>query len=317
MWDLNITSEQQQIIDAASALMTKTYPVSRLREPEPPEEDYQRLVDFGWFGFGATDRDVSNSYGVVEQVLLYREAGRFLLSPSVLAASIAARISVGEQLNALTDGNMRAAFVVVDGEGAYCLDSDDADIFVRVCADGTRLYDASVLERTRTTCFDDSIDLQRCQFSESAKIMSSTSDHALLLIAAMLVGNVEATSSIAVEHAKTREQFGRPIGAFQAVKHRCADTAIRAHCSFAQLMMAAATSLHDAPEASLQAASAAWIAFDAAEKNAAAAIQTLGAIGFTAELEAHRYLKRALLFGWIIGGLRNLECRLLSDAPFE
>ncbi len=105
----------------------------------------------------------------------------------------------------------------------------------------------------------------------------------------------------ASEYAKVRVQFGRPIGAFQAVKHLCAQMLCRSEQA-AAVAWDAARAVDDAPhELPLAAAVAAAVAVDAAVENAKDCVQVLGGIGFTWEHDAHLYLRRALALRQILG----------------
>ncbi|WP_243788066.1 acyl-CoA dehydrogenase [Saccharopolyspora gloriosae] len=107
----------------------------------------------------------------------------------------------------------------------------------------------------------------------------------------------------AVEHAGAREQFGRPIGSFQAVQHLCAEMLCRAEQVAALAWDAARTLDEDPGQHPLAAAAAGAVALDAAVDTAKDCVQVLGGIGFTWEHDAHRYLRRALaLRQWLGGG---------------
>ena len=109
-------------------------------------------------------------------------------------------------------------------------------------------------------------------------------------------------SGTAADYARTRHQFGRPIGAFQAVKHLCATMACRAERA-AAVAWDAARAADEAPaEHPLAAAAAATLALDDAVDNAKDCIQVLGGIGFTWEHDAHLYLRRALALRQLLGG---------------
>jgi alkylation response protein AidB-like acyl-CoA dehydrogenase len=104
----------------------------------------------------------------------------------------------------------------------------------------------------------------------------------------------------AVAYAKTREQFGRTIGSFQAIKHLCADMLARAELARAAAWDAA-RSVNDGEEHTLAAAVAAVVALDAAVDNAKDCIQVLGGIGYTWEHDAHLYLRRAVTLRQLLG----------------
>ena len=131
---------------------------------------------------------------------------------------------------------------------------------------------------------------------------------------AMLAGMAQASCDLAVSYAKVREQFGQPIGAFQAIKHMCADMALRTTAAEAQVKMAAVFADAHTPGGDRQLDAAALIALKAARENAADAIQVHGGIGFTAECDAHFFLKRAYVLSALLGGLDGCRNRVLTAA---
>ena len=130
----------------------------------------------------------------------------------------------------------------------------------------------------------------------------SVRDLAATLYAAEAAGVAAWCSGTAAEYAKTRRQFGRPIGEFQAVKHLCATMACRAERAAALAWDAARTADDSPAEHPLAAAAAAALALDDAVDNAKDCIQVLGGIGFTWEHDAHLYLRRALALRQLLGG---------------
>ena len=114
------------------------------------------------------------------------------------------------------------------------------------------------------------------------------------LVAAQMLGIAESTLELATEYAKRREQFGRPIGSFQAIKHMLADMFVRQEAARAAVYAAGAT-LDDpvVGDVARAVASAKIVAGEAAMKNARACIQVHGGMGYTWEIPAHYYLKRA------------------------
>jgi 3-oxochol-4-en-24-oyl-CoA dehydrogenase len=128
---------------------------------------------------------------------------------------------------------------------------------------------------------------------------SEIEDLYLIAAAAICTGIARRCVQIASDYAKTREQFGQPIGRFQAIKHLCAEMLCRAEQSDALVWDAAAAEGADRP---LAAAAAGAICLDAAVDNAKDCIQVLGAIGFTWEHNAHLYLRKALALRHHCGG---------------
>jgi Acyl-CoA dehydrogenase, C-terminal domain len=115
---------------------------------------------------------------------------------------------------------------------------------------------------------------------------------AVVLTAAQQTGGAARTLEIAVQHARTREQFGRPIGGFQAVKHLCADMLVRTELARTAVYAAAVTG--DPAEA----AAAKLLADEAAVRGARDCLQVCGGMGFTWEAEVHLHLKRS----WVLAG---------------
>ena len=127
------------------------------------------------------------------------------------------------------------------------------------------------------------------------------------LLAAEAVGVAQWCVETAAEYAKVRVQFGRPIGQFQGVKHRCADMLARTE-------LAAGRGVGRGPRGTtiagngdgLAIAAAAALAFDAAFLNGKDCVQTLGGIGFTWEHDAHLYLRRAITLHQLVGHARRM-----------
>ncbi|HEX9031196.1 MAG TPA: acyl-CoA dehydrogenase [Streptosporangiaceae bacterium] len=134
-------------------------------------------------------------------------------------------------------------------------------------------------------------------------------DLAVVLAVAEASGVATWCSQTATDYARTRQQFGRPIGSFQAVKHLCAQMLCRAELITAAAWDAA-SAVDQAPEQlTLAASAAAALALDAAVDNAKDAIQVLGGIGFTWEHDAHLYLRRALSLRSLLGGSATWRAR--------
>jgi len=154
--------------------------------------------------------------------------------------------------------------------------------------------------------------------SAAAAVPGLTTDRvrrtAVTLAAAEAAGVARWCLATAVAYAKVREQFGQPIGAFQAIKHLCAEM-----LEIAEAVTAAAWDVAGAAEASEEqwafaADVAVAIAFDGAVEVAKSCIQVLGGIGFTFEHDAHLYLRRALALRSLVGGSDAAAERLTAAA---
>jgi len=138
---------------------------------------------------------------------------------------------------------------------------------------------------------------------------------AAVLLAAECVGLAAWCVDTAAEHAVVREQFGRPIGQFQGVKHRCADMLCALEQARAAVWNAARAAAGPEPDrAALAAAVAGALAPDAAYGGAKDCIQVLGGIGFTWEHDAHLYLKRATATRLVLGGAGSWRAEVAALA---
>jgi alkylation response protein AidB-like acyl-CoA dehydrogenase len=138
-----------------------------------------------------------------------------------------------------------------------------------------------------------------------------------VLTAAMLTGITEACLHIASEHARARVQFDKPIGVNQAIKHPCADMAVRAQLSHAQTLFAALAHDEARSDAEFQALSAHLVGVDGAEFSASATIQIMGGMGFTFEHDSNLYAKRAFVLSQFFGGSTPQLARLLAQPEPE
>ena len=135
-----------------------------------------------------------------------------------------------------------------------------------------------------------------------------------LLSAAMMLGIAEATCERGVAYAKEREQFGRPIGAFQAIKHMLADCFVRQELARAAVYAAAGTCDHpEVGDPSEAVSQAKILAGEAAMKNSRSSIQVHGGMGYTWEVPAHLFLKRTWVLETSFGSVEEHTDRLADN----
>jgi hypothetical protein len=199
---------------------------------------------------------------------------------------------------------------------------------VLVCdVGGAALVDVADVRVERLDPVDGAVPIGRGRIDDAAAIAYLPSDatalrgvpihdRGLVLAAATAAGVAAGATAVAVEYAKQREQFGKPIGAFQAIKHRCADMAVAAEGAFAQTCYAAVALRDGVTGAGTEAAVAKYHADVAAQLAASGAVQVHGAIGFTSEALPHRYVYRANLLRTLLSGRAELLDRVL-DRPAE
>jgi alkylation response protein AidB-like acyl-CoA dehydrogenase len=320
MIELTLSGDQQQILDGAVALLAEQSPVSRLRPSGKPKDVHREVAVWGWFGVGLPEERGGLGLGVVEEALLGFEAGRHLLPLSVLATMLAAHLCRDDLLSGLVNGETRAGLALVDGDDAFVFDRGGSSLLLAIDGDHAWIAPTGAFRGEAVVGFDDAIATEKGMIDRAARHASAPIAHARLLISAMLAGIARASCDLAVEYAKVREQFGQPIGAFQAIKHMCADMGLRAYAAEAhvKLAAAAAAAAADAPvTAPFLVNAAALTTLRAARDNASDSIQVHGGIGFTAECDAHFYLKRAHVLGRLLGGLAACRGNVLAHPVAE
>lgn len=324
-------SEQQQIIDSVRVFLADQFPLERLRDTVGTDyqpERWQAAAEIGLFGISLAEEAGGTGYGLVEEVLLHRELGRVLCSPLLLGQALAAQLLVesGKPAHSLISGEERVALLVpLTGAevGAalrgdfHLFDADGARWLLAWDINGAALVDAAHVEGRDIGSLDESLQLQRVSLDglDSHHFLAGDSigRRAHLLLAAQLVGIAEAARDMACEYAKLREQFGQPIGSFQAVKHKCADMAVRCEAAWFQSAFAALS-----PSDPAQGSAALLLASEAANENAAANVQVHGGMGYTAECVAHHLVKRARVIEHLAGSVAALYPALLhGEQPKE
>lgn len=135
----------------------------------------------------------------------------------------------------------------------------------------------------------------------------------LAALAAEQVGGARRLLEMSVEYAKVREQFGRPIGSFQAIKHKCADMLVEVESATSAAYAAGAAFDDGSPEAALLASLAKAYCSEAYSHTAAENIQVHGGIGFTWEHPAHLYFRRAKSTEMLLGGPTHHRERMLKE----
>ncbi|MEV6337591.1 acyl-CoA dehydrogenase family protein [Nocardia vinacea] len=199
---------------------------------------------------------------------------------------------------------------LLHGTATHLIGGGNADVAVvsAQCPDGRRLFatrpgapltrtERRVLDPTRRCAdltFDRSPANALTDVDATAATAARLGELATLALACENTGIVDRLLEMTVEYARTRHQFGRPIGSFQAVKHRLADLLVTLERARSASRYAAAIYAQDPGSASLAVAVAGAVCTDAAVHAAAEAIQLHGGVGFTWEHPAHSYFRRAM-----------------------
>ncbi|MFD9329718.1 acyl-CoA dehydrogenase family protein [Streptomyces sp. NPDC060065] len=296
--DFQLDDDQRALKAGVRELLTARFGREGLRAavdngPALDRTLWRELGEAGFFALRLPESDGGVGLGLPEAVLAFEEAGRVLLPGPLVATHLAAGTvdgaATGETVVAAVDGELvewlaEADVVRGDAAGAEPLRSvDPLTPLHRVPASGEP-DPAAVLRTSLRTSF-----------------LSS------LLTAAEQLGTAARVCELAVQHARTREQFGQPIGAFQAVKHLCAQMLVRVEVARAAVYAAAVTA------DPLDVAAARLLADEAAVRGARDCLQVHGGMGFTWEADVHLYLKRAWVRTQRTGGATQSEDALADD----
>jgi alkylation response protein AidB-like acyl-CoA dehydrogenase len=297
--DFSFTDEQEQLRREARTFLADRYPFERVAELADSDEgwdpaSWKELAELGWLGVSAPEEADGLGLGFLEEAVLFEELGRALypgpyfstvaLALPELPAELAKSVVAGEtRWSASLDGSLvpdlahvdrvlvardgKLVAVPAEGETLETMDSTRRLGRLAPGLEGEEIGDASALDRMRVRAF--------------------------AALAMECVGIAQRALELGVEHAKTREQFGKPIGIYQAVSHRLADSYALTELARSLAYWAAWAVAEGDDEAPVAAAAAKSYASDVAVTVCEYAIQAHGGIGFTWEHPLHRYYKRA------------------------
>ncbi len=292
-------------------------------KPDAWRAPYDGLAQLGIFGV-ALPEEHGGAGGTVDDLCAMVDEAAAAMVPGPVATTALATLVIGDShidlLEALVSGERTAGVAAtaelryesgrVSGAAEYVLGADAAGLLLLPAGDGWVMVDATAdgvtVEQLKATDF--SRPLARVVLDAAPAELLSVSarrveDLAVTLLAAEAAGLARWTLNTATEYAKVREQFGKPIGSFQAIKHMCAEMLLRSEqISVAASDAAAAVANQDERQLSVAAAVAAATAIDSAKANAKDCIQVLGGIGITFEHDAHLYLRRAYGIAQFLGG---------------
>ena len=309
-----------EIAATAATFLSRAIPLDRLHGAgASPALSAELRADFaamGWFGLVLPEADGGSGLSAVEHALFFREVGRHCGPVDILAQGLAAMVSDDGRLRgALLAGEEGVALAIRDAQTLRLLGSHDAALALHVTGNGARLIDVSVVDTAARPSLDPATEMRTIVGGTPPTVaVSSDGDVwslAQLGVAAMQVGVAESALALIVEYAKVRETFGRKIGTYQAVRHACADMALRGEAARCQLWSAAAAFKERRSDAQAHLDAAKHLANRAAVTNADVDIQLHGGIGVTEEHHAHLLLKHSLLLARLFGSERTLLARLL------
>jgi alkylation response protein AidB-like acyl-CoA dehydrogenase len=308
--------DEIEITNAAADFMANAMPIARLHLPGAADLDAAQrhaLAELGWFALTMPEAEDGSGLSAVEHALFFREAGRQSAPVDVLTQSLATMTAAGTGLRAaLAAGEEGVALLV----GERLLGASDAAYALDVSRDGATLLSLNGARTIERPALAPASSMRLLESPLDNILATATGAHVWQMgelgTAAMLLGLAEAALDLIVDYAKIRETFGRKIGAYQAVRHPCADMALRAEAARCQLWYAAAAMKEGRADAGLHLDAAKHLCNQAALANADTNIQLHGGIGVTDEHNAHLLLKQTMLLGKLFGTKRGLLGRLVN-----
>jgi len=283
------------------------------------------LSELGWLGLHIPEEHGGSGFGLPELVIVIEELGRAVAPgpfvPTAIASAVIAAIGPADTqaryLPGMADGSVVGAValsgdVAVRGGAGYgpagvVLGGHLADVLligvgedvavVECAADGVAVEVPPNIDPTRRAARVTLDSAPAAVLPGGRQVLVNL---ARSILAAEAAGIARECTELASEYAKVRQQFGRPIGTYQAVKHHCANMLVATELATAAVWDAARAGQGPGDQLSYTAAIAATLAISAAGQNAQLNIQVHGGIGFTWEHDAHLYLRRAAAIAAII-----------------
>jgi len=323
--DFELTELQADLADGVRRLCQGRFPLETLRAVESAErvvdrDGWRQLGDAGVFGLCLAEEAGGAGLGLAEASLVFEELGRALVPGPLVATHLAAGLvdgaADGSVVVGLVERPAGRATVPVVVEGLA-----DLDVLLVLSDEGVTAVEPADLDATRLARPMDPLTplwsltaLPAGTPVAGPEIAAWWRRDGAVLTGALQVGAAAWVTELAVAYAKTRHQFGRPIGGFQAVKHLCADMVVRVEVARASVQAAAVTV--DQPgvgDPDVAAAGAKLLADEAALANGRSCIQVHGGMGFTWEVPAHLAYKRARVLATQFGTEGELAATLADS----
>jgi alkylation response protein AidB-like acyl-CoA dehydrogenase len=318
-----ITEEHRALAHSVADFLTNHQPRAAARSLLDAEVDalpafWAELANLGLLGLHVPEDLGGSGFGLPETLVVAEQTGRYLAPgpfvPTVITSAVLAAAGPDELrkrlLPGLADGSVIGAAALggevtyadgaATGKAGVVISGHLADVLVVAAGDDVLVVEKSAggVQATVPANLDQSRRAARVTLDAApATVLPGArrllTDVARAVLAAEAVGVAAETTEQAAEYAKVRQQFGRPIATFQAVKHHCANMLVAAELATAATWDAGRAGIGGGDQFTYTAAIAAVLAVPAAVGNANLNIQVHGGIGFTWEHDAHLYLRRA------------------------
>jgi alkylation response protein AidB-like acyl-CoA dehydrogenase len=325
--NFDFTDDQQAIKRTANEMLAARFKSDHVRELAEAggydDDAWKEMCELGWAGIFIDEEHGGQGLGIVELVILMEELG-YALAPVPFLSNAAAGLALqhagsDEQkerwLPGIASGEARGTVGILrDGEARLVPDADSAEVIVLIAADGTtRVVEASAAEVEPFETMDRTRRFARVRADGGEPLAGdplAAGDRIVTALSAETVGVAQKAMEMAVEYARDRKQFGRAIGSYQAVSHRCAQMLLEVEGSRSGAYYAAWCA--DAEPESLPAAASMAKAYssDAGWRVCGSSLQVHGGIGFTWEHDLHFLLKRAKTNAALYGSAREHRERI-------
>ena len=331
--NFDFTDDQQAIKRTAHDFLADRFRPEKVRalaeEGLYDEGLWREMAELGWTGIFLDEEHGGQELGTVELTILMEELGE-ALAPSPFLSNAAAGLVLqhagtdaqrARWLPGIASGEVRGAVGMArNGLARLVPDADTAGVLVLLEEDGSggavlEPGDA-VVEPLRT--IDSTRRFASVRATGSGEPLGASALPALdrieTALAAELTGVAQRSMEMAVEYAKERKQFGRPIGANQAVSHRCAQMLLEVEGARSTTYYASWTAEHEPESLSLASSMAKAYAADAGYRVSSSSLQVHGGIAFTWEHDLHFFLKRARADAALFGSARHHRERVAALA---
>jgi alkylation response protein AidB-like acyl-CoA dehydrogenase len=313
--ELEFTGDQEDLRASVRAVLVRESPMSLVREVvekgTTPEGLWARMVDLDWPALTIPEANGGIGLGFVELAVVLEELGRVVApgpftATAALFAPAVRECGSDEQaarfLGAVAAGTCTGTLAAAPGQPAIEADAvdevvvADGDRVVVVPRDQLTLTPIDALDKSRRlarVALGDQTHLDADRVLQRPERLPRAVEEATVAVAVEMVGTCQAIFDVALDYAKVREQFGVPIGSFQAIKHKFADMYVALERARAAAYFAVVTIAEDDARRTVAASMAKAAAGDAQRLIAGEGIQIMGGIGYTWEHDMHLYVKRA------------------------
>jgi alkylation response protein AidB-like acyl-CoA dehydrogenase len=321
--NFDFSDDQHAIKRTAKELLADRFMMERVRElaeaGQYDEATWRELCELGWPGIFIGEEHGGQGLGTVELIILMEELG-YALAPLPFLSNAAAGLVLDaagsdEQkerwLPGIASGEARGTVGLTgdDGEARLVPDADSAEVILLLGHEGARIVERDQAEVEPVDTMDATRRFCRVRGGEAGEALEGDRipgiSRAAAALAAELTGVAQRAMEMAVEYARERKQFDRPIGSYQAVSHRCAQMLLETEGARSASYYAAWCGDAEPETLPLAACMAKAYASDAGWRVCTSSLQVHGGIGFTWEHDLHFFLKRAKVDGILYGSARE------------